>query len=285
MSKTLNTIKLSCSVAAAVLLAGCSSAGLGLANHPGDCALGIAWADCLPGTAGYNNGGGQMHREAAQQQKQAQADALAAPFKVARDQCIADMQSESLNPIRNKVELIRLDPNAGPAFEIAANDTFPTEDERPTIAAWGRLRDNCTQRMSNLSMLPPSATPLQIATAKKDKSFETEANVQIGRLIVALYQMKLTYGEFAHKRYEISRDASVAQNNFRQATLLADSDRQMQAQQLAQDKFRNDLAAWTAYNQSVSARQPQTVRIIDGGSVGTNCTSIKNGNVVMTNCN
>ncbi|SIO71974.1 hypothetical protein SAMN05444172_8350 [Burkholderia sp. GAS332] len=40
------------------LLASCSSVGPGFANHPGDCALGILWSDCLPGTRGYANGGG-----------------------------------------------------------------------------------------------------------------------------------------------------------------------------------------------------------------------------------
>ena len=28
------------------------------AHHPVDCAIGVPWSDCLPGTAGYNNGGG-----------------------------------------------------------------------------------------------------------------------------------------------------------------------------------------------------------------------------------
>ena len=35
----------------------------GCAHHPADCALGIPWSDCLPGTAGYNNGGGSDTRE------------------------------------------------------------------------------------------------------------------------------------------------------------------------------------------------------------------------------
>ena len=47
-----------------VALTGCSEVGIGLKNHPIDCALGFAWADCLPGTPGYNArngvGGGGM---------------------------------------------------------------------------------------------------------------------------------------------------------------------------------------------------------------------------------
>ena len=38
----------------ATLLAVSLLAG-GCAHHPLDCALGIAWDDCLPGTAGYSN--------------------------------------------------------------------------------------------------------------------------------------------------------------------------------------------------------------------------------------
>lgn len=49
-----------CTLAALVMLAGCSKVGPGFANHPLDCAIGIAWGDCLPGTPGYaslQNGG------------------------------------------------------------------------------------------------------------------------------------------------------------------------------------------------------------------------------------
>ncbi len=46
-----------------VVLSGCSSVGPGFANHPIDCAVGVEWADCLPGTAGYENGGGQLYKE------------------------------------------------------------------------------------------------------------------------------------------------------------------------------------------------------------------------------
>jgi hypothetical protein len=35
------------------LLSGCS-------HHPVDCAIGLPWADCLPGTAGYANGVGSQ---------------------------------------------------------------------------------------------------------------------------------------------------------------------------------------------------------------------------------
>ena len=85
-----------------VLLGGCSTVGPGLANHPGDCAIGIPWADCLPGTRGYANGGGGMHKEAAQKQN----DAIGDQFKAALAQCTAELQTPELDPIRHKVEFI-----------------------------------------------------------------------------------------------------------------------------------------------------------------------------------
>ena len=42
---------------AVLFLAGC-------AHHPLDCAIGLPWSDCLPGTAGYTNSAGADTREA-----------------------------------------------------------------------------------------------------------------------------------------------------------------------------------------------------------------------------
>jgi hypothetical protein len=38
---------------ACLALAGCADNGIGMAHHPIDCAIGIPWGDCLPGTGGY----------------------------------------------------------------------------------------------------------------------------------------------------------------------------------------------------------------------------------------
>lgn len=55
------------------------------------------------------------------------------------------MQDPALDPIRNKVELYRESRDSVVPFEIAANDTFPTDAERPVIAKWANLRDQCLQ--------------------------------------------------------------------------------------------------------------------------------------------
>jgi hypothetical protein len=203
----------------------------------------------------------------------------------AQAQCKDEMLTPELDPIRHKVELYRESPENAPAFEIASNDTFPTESDRPAIARWAMIRDECIKRNDAASNIPPSATPLQLAFLQQDRAFGKEASGRVSQLIVALYQQKLTYGEFAQKRYEISREAAVAERQFRQATLLADQQRQVQAQQLAQQQFQNNLIAWSAYMQAVSARQPQTVHIDGSVRVRTNCTSERLGTTVTTNCN
>jgi hypothetical protein len=258
----------------AALLCSCSSVGPGLANHPLDCAAGFKWADCLPGTAGYNNGGGQLTR--AEEAKQ-QLAAINEKQKAANEQCKIDMRNTEIDPIRNKVELIRETFDSPVPFQIATLDTFPTTEDLPAIMKWATTRELCVNRFDAASTIPPSATPLQVAFIQQDRSFIKQAVAGINELIVSLYQQKLTYGEFAKKRYEISRDAALAERQFRQSTLLADQERQAQAQQLAQQQFQNNLATWSVYMQSVNARQPQTIHL--------NCSSYRIGNTVNTNCN
>ena len=239
------------------LLSGCSTVGPGFKNHPGDCAIGIPWADCLPGTAGYNNGGGKLHRDEAK----AQNDAVVASFAVAADQCKTDFLTPDLDPLRHKVELFRESMDGAVPFEIASIDTFPANAERPVIAKWATLRDECTRRSDSLSNILPNSTAMQVAFLQKSRSFYKQASERVSELIIALYQQRLTYGEFAHKRYEIGRDAAEAELTYRQAALETNQQRQMQAQQLAEERFANRLAAWSTYMQAVNARQPQTVHI------------------------
>ena len=221
-----------------------------------------------------------MHRE----EEAKQRAAITEQFAAATAQCQTDYQTPELDPVRRKVELHRDSSDTAPPFEIAANDTFPTEAERAVIAKWATLRDTCIKRIDAVSSIPPSATPLQVAFLQKDRSFNKEAGARISDLIVSLYQQKLTYGEFAKKRYEITRDAAAAERQFRESTLIADQERQTQAQLLAQQQFQNNMLAWSNYMQSVSARQPQTVHLDGSVRVQSNCSSQRFGNTVSTNC-
>ncbi len=267
------------------LLSGCSTVGPGFANHPGDCAIGIAWADCLPGTAGYNNGGGRIHREEAQQQVQQQNAVIQGQFKSATAQCAVELQSPGLDLIRSKVELFRDTPDSPVPFEVAANDDFPTGPERAAIAKWATIRDGCIKRNSAVSDIPPNANPLTATLMRQGRAFGTEGSARVGELIVALYHSKLTYGEFAQKRYEIGKSVAAAQRQFLETALMQDQQRQMQAQQSAQQQVQNNLVAWSTYMQAVNARQPQTVHIDGSVRAHTNCTSQSIGGVVSTSCN
>ena len=82
---------------------------------------------------------------------------------------------------------------------------------------------------------------------------------KIGALIVALYQGKLSYGEFAQKRYEFGHETAAAQREFRQAVLSNDLQIAMQKEQLATQRFQANISAWSAYLQSVNAREPKTI--------------------------
>jgi hypothetical protein len=182
-------------------------------------------------------------------------------IKEVADQCKAAYETAELDPIRYKVELYREGTTGAPPFAIAANDTFPTANERVAIEKWAMIRDDCIRRGEALQTISPSANALQVAFIQQDRSFNREVGASVSALIVALYQEKLTYGEFARKRYEIGRDGAAAELAFRQAALDHDQQRQMQAQQIAQQEFSNRLIAWNAYIQAVNARQPQTVHI------------------------
>jgi len=265
----------------AAALGGCSAVGPGLKNHPGDCAIGIPWGDCLPGTAGYNNGGGTVHRQEAADRRAAQLNADAE----LRAQCDQDYQNAQLDPIRGKVEISRSDAEQAPPFAIATNDTFPTDVERAAIARWATARENCIKRFESAHPTPPDTAALQATLMRQDRSFFKEASTRVGDMIVALYQQKLTYGEFAKKRYEITRDAAAAQARFREAKLVADLDRQRQAQQLAQQQFQSNMLAWQAYTQALAARAPQTVHVDPISPAPIDCTSQRFGTTITTHCN
>jgi hypothetical protein len=185
----------------------------------------------------------------------------AALIHSASSECKEQLQTPELDPIRTKVELYRDSWESPVPFSIATIDAFPTQEERTAIAKWATLREECIKRGNAAFSMPPAATPLQVTEIQQDRSFGQSGSAKVGDLIVALYQQKLTYGEFARKRYEITRDASEAERQYRQSLQVADQQQRMQAQQLAQQQFANSLAAWSTYMQAVNARQPQTVHI------------------------
>ena len=184
--------------------------------------------------------------------------AVTPPLRELIEECNLETASPELDPIRHKVELCRAVWDAPPPFEVASNDGYPTDLERQAISKWATMRDACLARQRSLSRVPASATAMQATFIEQDAAFGDEVSGKVSALIVALYQGKLTYGEFAQKRYEFGRDGATAEREFRQATLMSDQQRAIQAQQLAQQNFQNRLLAWSTYLQAVNSRAPQT---------------------------
>jgi hypothetical protein len=201
-------------------------------------------------------------------------------------QCMAALaQRDDLKPIASKIELTRPITEAAPPFAVAANDTFPADADRPLIAAWATGRDSCLNEV-NVHAANPTDGSLAAAVYQQEVAFQRELAGSVSELIVALYQRKLTFGEFATKRYEITRDIAASEHQFRMSVLNADADRQMQARQIAQEALHNRLTAWAAYMQSVQARQPLSVHLEGNVEVGVHarCTSLSSGSLTSTNC-
>jgi len=204
-------------------------------------------------------------------------------IKDSQDQCKEDMNNPELDLIRSKVELYRSVDGGPVPFDLATNNTFPTQKEKIVIAKWAKIREACVSRVSGfMNDASKTGTPLQNAFVEQEISFSRQMQARVGELIVALYQGKLTYGEFSQKRYEMVDNIASAERAYRAAVMQSDMDRQVQSQQAAQQaqlqQQQNNLIAWQTYMQSVNARQPQTVRL------QSNCTTSRIGNTASTNC-
>ncbi len=209
---------------------------------------------------------------------------IAELLKNADDECKSDFSTVELDPIRSKVELFRKSAESSVPFDIASNDKYPTAHERTAIGKWAKLREICFERNRQITDVEVAGlTPLQQTYTQQMRGYRDQMQARVGELIVALYQSKLSYSEFALKRYEITRSITSAQRDFRASTLLADRDAQMKAQQIAEQQMQNNLMVWSTYMQAVNARQPQFQN--NDVRLRTNCTSNRIGQMVTTNCN
>ena len=200
--------------------------------------------------------------------------------------CIEDMKNPELDPIRGKVELYRAINSNPPSFDITTNTAYPTAKEKLVIAKWARIREVCIAKdfEAVASTNPPPMNSMQKVFQDKELEFSKQMVSQIGSLIVALYQGKLSYGEFAQKRYEMAANISNMEADYRSTIAMQDRDGQMKAQQLALQQQQNNIMVWNGYIQSVNSRpaviqQPSTTRL------QTNCVTNKFGNTSTTSCN
>ncbi len=200
-------------------------------------------------------------------------------YKDVQVECEKNLQIKDLDIIRSKVQLFKLANEEAVPFDLATNDNFPSAMEVEAIGKWAKLREECIAKFNRLKSNEPNfGTALQKTYTEQIKSFQSKLTASISELIVALYQQKMTYGEFAQRRYEITKNILSAERDYRQAILLADRDIQLKQTEIAQQQVQNSLVAWSAYMNAVNARQPQTIRL------QSNCTTTKYGTTLNTNC-
>jgi hypothetical protein len=183
--------------------------------------------------------------------------ALSLTMLVSIEQCIDDLAVRHLDSIRSKADLSRTAADGPPPFRIALNDTFATDSERVDIAKWIRIRNHCRGRFAILRIVPPSGNAIEAASLQQVFALSRIFQSSVGQLIRALYFQELTYGEFARKRYEITRDAAELSSAINEAGLNADQTRLGQTlQQLLYLRL-----SWNIYLRRLNARQPGTVHI------------------------
>ena len=199
----------------------------------------------------------------------AQVDAVTASFKAWKEECKARVATPELEPIRHKVELVREQGDQPLPFEIATNDNFPTSDDRPVIAKWATVRDECIRRLDEVQYIPSGANEIQITMLKQLHSFTQQVVGDETELIIGLYQQKLTYGEFGRKRYEIGKAAAAFTLSIQQAGAGSNNtQRQLEDLQAAEQQFTDTIDAFSKYVHAVQARKPRSIHM-DGSKQAT----------------
>jgi hypothetical protein len=183
--------------------------------------------------------------------------ALSLTIQVLIEPCKDDLAASELDSIRSKADLSRRAADGPPPFRIALNDTFATDSERVVIAQWIEIQNHCrTQFALSRTALRP-ANVIEAASLQQVVALSRILQSSIGRLTRALYYQQLTYGEFARKRFEFTRDAVALSSAIDEAARNPDHTRLGQTlQQLLYIRL-----AWNTYLWRLNSRQPRTVHI------------------------
>ena len=94
-------------------------------------------------TSALLNGCGVAHQAAVR----SDVKAMHSNIQASNAECKEELTVPALDPIRDKVELMRQPTDGAPPFSIMANDTFPTDAERTAIRQWATIRDSCLKRL------------------------------------------------------------------------------------------------------------------------------------------
>jgi hypothetical protein len=183
--------------------------------------------------------------------------ALSLTVEVLIEPCKEDLAAPELDSIRSKADLSRRATDGPPPFRIALNDTFATDSERIVIAQWIKIQNHCRRRFALSHAVPRPVNAIEAASLREAVALSRILQSSVGRLTQALYYQQLTYGEFAHKRFEFHRDAVALSSAIDEAERYSDPTRLGQTLQQLLYLRRT----WNAYLWRLNYRQPRTVHI------------------------
>ncbi|ASL45236.1 hypothetical protein bAD24_I17320 [Burkholderia sp. AD24] len=258
-----------------VLMSGCNSFRPVSTNPSSSCGSGVAAPACVSGSMVTSNGLGNPSRDqfapATTLQNAANSNgykAINAWIGVWRKECAAAMSTPDLNPIRNKIEIFH-DPLSPAPYTYASLDAFPTDADIPLIIKWEELRDACIEQEHAISLASPDLTPMAQSIFLQRAAFASVAEAKLRQLTVALSQQKLTYGEFAQRRYQINAAADNAASQVSATLNIRDQGSQILAQDRIKKEFSIESDALDGYLHALAARPPRMVRLAATAEIGS----------------
>jgi hypothetical protein len=160
------------------------------------------------------------------------------------NRCNARMALPELDPIREKVLLTS--PALSTPVSILSNHNLPTPLEQAAIAKWSEIRDLCEAEFREFVQSPralPRATPFE---RQQIGLIFDEGLTFIRGLVLALYERRLDYGDFAARRAAASIEIQRAQQHTREVLLIRDPQRRLFQLSVIFRRLRDSLSLLNA---------------------------------------
>ncbi|WP_152601630.1 hypothetical protein [Burkholderia paludis] len=196
-----------------------------------------------------------------------------------RNACAATLATPELNPIRDKIEIFH-DPAIPAPYPYAMLDIFPTRADVPLIEKWSALRDACIKQEHEIDLTSPELTPMAQSATLQGAAFAGIVEAKIRRLTASLSQRKLTYGEFAQRRYQINSASGNAASRVAMALGIGDPGRRILEQSRIERQFSAEADTFERYLRAVDARRPATVSLASATAIGSRAA----GQTCVANC-
>jgi len=103
--------------------------------------------------------------------------------------------------------------------------------------------------------LPPSVDAFEATALRETFTLSKLSQSGVGDLIIALYQQKMAYGEFARKRYELTREAAEINSALNKAVM----ERDKQQLERAEQQLADVSARWETDIREIKSRSSRSV--------------------------